>query len=92
MRPKILVTRKISDYAEELLKKEFDATLNIEDKPIPSVELAKIVNKYDGMISTGWDTLGKSFFENIDKKVKIISQVGVGYDNIALENAKKKKH
>ena len=64
MRPKILVTRKISDSAEELLKKDFDATLNIEDKPIPAVELIKIANKYDGIISTGWDNLGKSFFES----------------------------
>ena len=90
MRPKILVTRKISDSAEELLKKDFDATLNIEDKPISTVELIKIANKYDGIISTGWDNLGKSFFESINNKIKIISQVGVGYDNIALENAKEK--
>jgi len=28
MKPKILVSRKISDDAEEILKKEFDVTLN----------------------------------------------------------------
>ena len=33
--PKILVSRKISDLAEEKLKKEFDVTLNLEDEPIP---------------------------------------------------------
>ena len=33
MKPKILVSRKISDGAEEILKKEFDVTLNLEDKP-----------------------------------------------------------
>ena len=33
MKPKILVSRKISDGAEEILKKEFDVTLNLNDKP-----------------------------------------------------------
>ena len=33
--PKILVSRKISDLAEEKLKKEFDVTLNLKDQPIP---------------------------------------------------------
>ena len=31
MKPKILVTRKLSDGAEEKLKKNFDVTLNLED-------------------------------------------------------------
>ena len=35
MRPKILVTRKISDLAEKKLEKEFDTTLNLKDEPIP---------------------------------------------------------
>ena len=45
MKPKILVSRKISDLAEEKLQKEFDATLNLKDEPIPEKELIKIVPK-----------------------------------------------
>ena len=52
--PKILVSRKISDLAEEKLKNEFDVTLNLKDEPIPETELIKIINDYDGMISTGF--------------------------------------
>ena len=55
MRPKILVSRKISDLAEEKLKKEFEVNFNLKDNPIPESELIKIVNDYDGMISTGFD-------------------------------------
>ena len=36
MKPKILVTRKISDAAEEKLNKNFEVTLNQKDEPIPS--------------------------------------------------------
>ena len=45
--PKILVSRKISDLAEEKLKKEFDVTLNLKDEPIPETELIKIINNYE---------------------------------------------
>jgi glyoxylate reductase len=91
MKPKLLVTRKLSDGAEEKLKKNFDVTLNLKDEPIQTANLIKMTNEYDGMISTGWDDIGKNFFENIGKKIKIISQVGVGYDNIAIEFAKLKE-
>ena len=91
MKPKILVSRKISDLAEEKLKKEFDATLNLKDEPIPEGELIKIINDYDGMISTGFDKIGENFFNNLKGKLKIIAQVGVGYDNISIKFAEEKK-
>jgi glyoxylate reductase len=43
MKPKILVSRKISDLAEEKLQKEFDVTLNPKDEPIPESELLKLL-------------------------------------------------
>ena len=91
MKPKILVSRKISDLAEEKLQKEFEATLNPKDEPIPESELIKIVNDYDGMISTGFDKIGENFFNNLSGKLKIIAQVGVGYDNILIKSAEEKK-
>lgn len=90
MKPKILVTRKLSDLAENKLKEDFDVTLNLHDKPIPENKLIKIINNYDGVISTGWDPLGKKFFENLKDKMKIISMVGAGVDNIDLKLAKEK--
>ncbi len=91
MRPKILVSRKISDLAEEKLQKEFEVTLNPKDEPIPENDLIKIVNDYDGMISTGFDKISENFFNNLSGKLKIIAQVGVGYDNISIKSAEEKK-
>ena len=90
MKPKILVSRKISDGAEEILKKEFDVTLNLEDKPYNYEELIKLANEYDGLISTSFDKLDKNFFDNLNGKLKIIGHVGVGYDNINTQSAKEK--
>ena len=92
MKPKILVSRKISDLAEEKLQKEFEVTLNPKDEPIPESELIKLVNNYDGMISTVFDKIGENFFKNLNGKLKIIAQVGVGYDNISIKSAKEKKN
>ena len=91
MKPKILVSRKISDLAEEKLQKEFEVTLNPKDEPIPERELIKLVNDYDGMISTGFDKISENFFNNLNGKLKIIAQVGVGYDNISIKSAEEKK-
>ena len=91
MKPKILVSRKISDLAEEKLQKEFEVTLNPKDEPIPESELIKLVNNYDGMISTGFDKISENFFNNLNGKLKIIAQVGVGYVNISIKSAEEKK-
>jgi len=91
MKPKILVSRKISDLAEEKLQKEFEVTLNPKDEPIPESELKKLIKDYDGMISTGFDKISENFFNNLNGKLKIIAQVGVGYDNISIKSAEEKK-
>ena len=90
MKPKILVSRKISDDAEEILKKEFDVTLNLEDKPYTYEKLIKLSNEYDGLISTSFDKLDKNFFDSLNGKLKIICHVGVVYDNIHTQSAKEK--
>ena len=90
MKPKILVTRKLSDSAEVKLKKDFDVTLNLKDEPISSSDLMKMANEYDGFISTGFDKIGEDFFKNLNGKLKIIAQVGVGYDNISIKSAQSK--
>ena len=91
MKAKILVTRKLSDAAEEKLRKDFDVTLNPNDEPIPNDKLIKMANEYDGFISTGFDKIGEEFFKDLNGKLKIIAQVGVGYDNISVKSAESKK-
>ena len=37
-----------------------------------------MANEYDGFISTGFDKIGEEFFKDLNGKLKIIAQVGVG--------------
>ena len=91
MKPKILVTRKISDIAEKHLIEKFDVTLNLKDEAIPYESLAKTCNEYDGVIAASWDKFDSSFFNAMNGKLKIIASIAVGYDNIDIEAAKNKK-
>ena len=90
MKPKILVTRKMTDEAETKLAESFDVTFNKEDKPIPYEELINLANKYDGLIVSGWDKFDENFFNQMNGTLKIIATFSVGYDHIDIKVAKEK--
>ena len=90
MKPKILVTRKMTDEAENKLAENFDVTFNKNDEPIPYDELIKLANKYDGLVVSGWDKFDENFFNQMSGKLKIIATFSVGYDHINTKSAKEK--
>jgi len=90
MKPKILVTRKMTDGAEKKLAENFEVTLNKNDDPIPYEELVKLANQYDGMVVSGWDKFDENFFNNMNGRLKIIATFSVGYDHIDIKSAKEK--
>ncbi len=90
MKPKILVTRKMTDEAEEKLAENFEATFNKKDKPIPYEELIKLANQYDGLLVSGWDNFDENFFSKMNGRLKIIATFSVGYDHINIRSAKDK--
>ena len=90
MKPKILVTRKMTDGAEKKLAENFEVTLNKNDDPIPYEELIKLANQYDGMAVSGWDKFDENFFNNMNGRLKIIATFSVGYDHINIKSAKEK--
>jgi len=90
MKPKILVTRKMTDEAEKKLAENFEVTFNKNDDPIPYEELIKLANQYDGMVVSGWDKFDENFFNNMNGRLKIIATFSVGYDHIDIKSAKEK--
>ena len=90
MKPKILVTRKMTDEAEKKLAENFEVTFNNNDDPIPYEELIKLANQYDGMAVSGWDKFDENFFNNMNGRLKIIATFSVGYDHIDIKSAKEK--
>ena len=90
MKPKILVTRKMTDEAEKKLAENFEVTFNKNDDPIPYEKLIKLANQYDGMAVSGWDKFDENFFNNMNGRLKIIATFSVGYDHVDIKSAKEK--
>ena len=85
---KILVTRKWPKKVEEKLLSTFDATLNVEDKPLSESELIEGMKSYDALLPTVTDPITDKIISTPDKKVKIIGNFGVGFNNIDIDSAK----
>ena len=85
---KILVTRKWPKKVEEKLLSTFDATLNVEDKPLSESELIEGMKSYDALLPTVTDPITDKIISTPDKKVKIIGNFGVGFNNIDVDSAK----
>jgi len=88
---RILITREISEIAVNLLiKNGFEVDVNAKDRALTSLELLKLGADADGIIAMLSD---KFPAEVIDKlpKCKVLANYAVGYNNIDIAYAKKKK-
>ena len=88
---KILVTRKWPKNVEEKLLSTFDTTLNVEDKPLSEAELIEGMKSYDALLPTVTDPINDKIISTQDRKVKIIGNFGVGFNNIDIDSAKNNK-
>ena len=85
---KILVTRKWPKKVEEKLVETFDTTLNVDDKPLSEANLIEAMKNYDALLPTVTDSVTDKIISTPDKKVKIIGNFGVGFNNIDIDSAK----
>lgn len=87
----VFITRKISQKAIDLLKKEkFKIKVYQKDKPIPRKELFQEIKDADAVISLLTEKFDKEMIDKIPN-CKIIANVAVGYNNIDIAYAEKKK-
>ena len=89
MMKKIYITRDIPSVAKEMLQKKFEVTVN-KNTSLSKEELIKIVEEYDGMLSTTADKLSEEVLSHA-KNLKVIANYAIGLDNIDLRYAKSKK-
>ena len=89
MKPSVLVTRKLPEPVLQKLKANCQADINYEDTPLTKEELIRRVADKDGMITLLTDKIDRHIID-AGKKLKIISNVAVGYDNIDYRYARQK--
>jgi len=88
-KPKIYVTRKISEKYLEPYFDDFDFTMwSKESIPVPRETLLAKVSEVDGMISMLSETIDKQLISHA-KQLKIVSNLAVGFDNIDIPTMQK---
>lgn len=86
---KILLTRKLHDFAVSELKKRYDVEIHTGKIPMPKKRLVSRIEDKDGLICYPYDTIDADVIA-AGKKLKAISTFSVGYDHIDVRVAHKK--
>ena len=86
---KVLVTRKWPSPVERKLEESFNVTLNKDDVPMSEEQLLEAIDNYDALLPTVTDKISDKIISSKNRKVKIIGNFGVGFNNIDIESAKK---
>jgi glyoxylate reductase len=88
---KVFITREIPEIAFELLRKnKIPLDYYKQDEPIPRKLLLQKVKDCDALISLLTEKIDKDLIDAMSK-CKIIANYAVGYNNIDINYAKKKK-
>ena len=87
---KVLLTRKLHDFAIKELKKRYQVEIHHGKIPMPKKKLISKIKDIDGLICFPYDNID---FEVIGaaKKLKAISTFSVGYDQIDVKSATKRR-
>jgi glyoxylate reductase len=87
---KIFVTRKIPIQGLNLLKRNHELEINPYDRVLSKKEIIKGLKNKDGLVCLLSDVIDEEVI-NSESKLKIISNYAVGYDNIDVKTATKRK-
>jgi glyoxylate reductase len=86
VKPKVLVTQRISQESLESLSRQFEVESNQKDVPISSVQLLRKLKDTDAAITLITDVISEQLLAAVPR-VKIVSNVAVGYNNFDLAAA-----
>ncbi len=85
MKPKVLITKRIPDFVEKYIGEYCDYKI-IEDAKYD--EIINIIHDFDGLMISG-TKVDKNLLDNAPK-LKVVSIISVGYNNLNIEDMKAK--
>ncbi|MFN3654258.1 MAG: 2-hydroxyacid dehydrogenase [Candidatus Nitrosotenuis sp.] len=86
-KPRILLTRRLHDFALEELKRRYSVFVHNGKIPMPQRLLKEKIKDVDGLVCFPYDVIDKEILD-VAKNLKVISTYSVGYDHIDLAEAK----
>lgn len=88
---KVVITRKIPGPAEEMLQKAgFEVSISPKPRPLSREELKNFVVGADAILSLLTDKIDGEIMDATGENLKIVANYAVGFDNINLDDAKKR--
>ena len=87
---KIFITRKIPKEGLKLLEKHHEIEINPHDRILNKQEILKGIKDKDGLLCLLTDNIDKDII-NSEPKLKMISNYAVGFNNIDIKVATKRK-
>ncbi len=88
-KPKIYVTRELPERGLNIIKKHFDTEVWPEYSPPPKKTIIEKASDVDALVSLLSDKIDAEVFDKAPK-LKIVSQLAVGFDNIVIPEATKR--
>lgn len=88
-RPKVFVAEAIPEAGIKLLKKKCDVTVSKKNRVLTKKELISAIKGKDALLSMLTDKIDDSVLK-AGKKLKVIANYAVGFDNIDLKAATKR--
>jgi len=87
-KPLIVVTRKIAPAVEREIAAEFDARLNPDDVPMSAEMLKEVMRTADAILPCVADKMTAEIINTPGRRVRLIANYGVGFNNIDIAAAK----
>jgi len=89
-KPRLLITRVLPQKGMDILGEKFVLDINHEDRIMPREELKERINDVDGLVCLLTDKIDAAIIAR-GMRLKVISNYAVGYNNIDLVEAAKRK-
>lgn len=90
-KPSVFITRMIPSAAVDLLKMHCDVEINMQDRVLSKKELMEKVRGKDGVLCLLTDIIDADVFESAGPQCKIFANYAVGYNNIDIVSATRRK-
>ncbi|UCG92474.1 MAG: D-glycerate dehydrogenase [candidate division WOR-3 bacterium] len=89
-KPRVLLTRLLPQSGIDMLKQNVELEINPEDRVMPKEHIVDRVRDKDGLVCLLTDEIDAEIMD-AGKALKVIANYAVGYDNIDVQEATKRK-
>jgi len=88
-KPRLLVTRKLPDAVEARIRRDYDATLNPDDRIHGADDLVRLAREADGVLTCTSERWSAEVLARLPATVRIIASFSVGYEHVDLNACRK---